>query len=73
MNGLVDAGFIVLGGPLAAGETILLIVVAEDEATIRSRLSADPWAPVGLLKVATVQPWTVLLDGRSRDAALRQR
>ena len=73
MNGLVDAGFIVLGGPLAAGETILLIVVAEDEAAIRSRLSADPWAPVGLLKVATVQPWTVLLDGRSRDAALRQR
>ena len=67
MNGLVDAGFIVLGGPLAAGETVLLIVAARDEAEIRDRLSADPWTPLGLLEIATIQPWTVLLDGRARN------
>jgi uncharacterized protein YciI len=67
MNRLVDEGFILLGGPLAAGETILLVVVAADESEIRSRLDADPWAPLGLLEIATIQPWTILLDGRDRD------
>ena len=67
MNGLVDAGFILLGGPLAAGETVLLIVAAADEAEIRARLSVDPWTPLGLLEIATIQPWTILLDGRARN------
>jgi len=67
MTGLVDAGFILLGGPLAAGETVLLIVAAQDEAEIRARLSADPWTPLGLLEIATIQPWTILLDGRASN------
>lgn len=67
MNGLVDAGFILLGGPLAAGETVLLIVDAPDEREIHSRLSADPWTSLGLLELATIQPWTVLLVGRGAD------
>jgi uncharacterized protein YciI len=67
MNGLVDAGFILLGGPLAAGETVLLIVDAQDEREIHTRLDADPWTPLGLLEIATIQPWTVLLDGRGAD------
>ena len=64
MNGLVDAGFILLGGPFATGETVLLIVDARDEGEIHARLNVDPWTPLGLLEIATIQPWTVLLDGR---------
>lgn len=67
MNGLVDDGFILLGGPLAAGETVLLVVAASDEADIRARFDADPWTPLGLLQVASIQPWTILLDGRGRE------
>jgi uncharacterized protein len=67
MNRLVDEGFILLGGPLAAGETVLLVVMATDEPEIRSRLDADPWVPLGLIEVATIQPWIILLDGRDLD------
>ena len=68
MNGLVDAGFIVLGGPLGAGEAVLLIVDAKDESEIRVRLSADPWTPLRLLEIASIEPWTILLDGRDATA-----
>ena len=67
MNRLVDEGFILLGGPLAAGETVLLVVMATNEAEIRDRLDADPWAPLALLEIATIQSWTILLDGRDLD------
>jgi hypothetical protein len=69
MNGLVDAGFILLGGPLATGDTVLLIVAAQDEAEIRTRLRPDPWTPLGLLEISMIQPWTILLDGRGREGA----
>ena len=67
MNGLVEAGFVVLGGPLGVGEQVLLIVDAKGESEIRARLNADPWTPLGLLELASVEPWTVLLDGRERE------
>jgi len=41
-NGLVDEEFIVMGGPLGDGHNTLLIVRAEDEDEIRSRLDDDP-------------------------------
>jgi uncharacterized protein len=67
MDGLVDEGFILLGGPLAAGATVLLVVEASDESEIRARFNADPWTPLGLLEIVSIQPWTILLDGRGRD------
>jgi uncharacterized protein YciI len=64
MDELVDDGFIVLGGPLAAGERVLMAVAAEEENEIESRFAADPWRPMGLLVTARIEPWEVLLDGR---------
>jgi len=58
------SGFISLGGPLGAGESILLVTVAATEAEVRARLDVDPWTPLRLLEVATIEPWTILLDGR---------
>ena len=63
MNGLVNDEFVRLGGPLGDGATVLLIVDAEDEAAIHARLAADPWTPMGLLRVTRVEPWEILLGG----------
>jgi hypothetical protein len=65
MNGLAEDGFVVLGGPLGDGRRVLLVVDAASEAAIRLRLAADPWTPTGLLRIASVEPWLILLDGRS--------
>jgi uncharacterized protein YciI len=67
MDGLVDAGFVLLGGPLEDDREVLLIVEAESEDAIRERLAEDPWAPNGMLSPARVERWTVLLDGRGRE------
>jgi uncharacterized protein YciI len=63
MDGFVDAGFILLGGPLEGDREVLLIVEAESEDAIRERLAEDPWVRSGMLRPASVERWTVLLDG----------
>jgi len=62
MDALAADGFVVLGGPLGDGSRILLIVDAEDEADITARLADDPWTPMGLLRIATIEPWEILLS-----------
>ena len=66
MNALAAEGFVVLGGPLGDGAEVLLIVDAVSDDAIRRRLAADPWSATGLLEIALIEPWTILLD---RDAA----
>jgi hypothetical protein len=65
MNALVAAGFVVLGGPLGAGEEVLLVIDAASEDAIRARLAGDPWTEAGLLDIRSIESWTILLDGRS--------
>jgi uncharacterized protein YciI len=64
MDGLVDDGFIIIGGPLGDGERTLHAVDAADDREIRARLSADPWASAGLLRIGAIEPWALWLDGR---------
>jgi len=59
MNGLEAEGFVVLGGPLEGTSEVLLIVRAENDAEVRSRLAADPWSGSDLLRVARTAPWTL--------------
>jgi uncharacterized protein YciI len=66
INGLVDADFIILGGPVGDGEETLHVVEAADEKEVRARLAADPWAQAGLLRVGTIEPWALWLDSRPR-------
>ena len=61
MNGLKAEGFVVLGGPLEGTSEVLLIVRAENEAEVRSKLAADPWSASDLLRVARTAPWTLRL------------
>jgi uncharacterized protein YciI len=71
MNALVDDGFVVLGGPLGDGSRTLLIVDADSEQAIRTRLATDPWTPMGLLVIATIEPWKILLGEVSSPTAGR--
>jgi uncharacterized protein YciI len=61
MDALADEGFVVQGGPLGDEALFLLIVDAESVVAVRARLAADPWVPMGLLRIGSVEPWEILL------------
>jgi uncharacterized protein YciI len=65
MDGLVASGFVVLGGPLADEHRVILAVEADSEDDVRAILARDPWSESHLV-VASVEPWTIRLDGRAR-------
>ncbi len=65
MDALVDAGFVVLGGPLADEHRVVLAVEAESEDDVRATLARDPWSETHLV-VDTVDRWTIRLDSRRR-------
>ncbi|MGZ4384217.1 MAG: hypothetical protein ACXVY3_06430 [Gaiellaceae bacterium] len=63
----MEDGFVLIGGPLGDGSSFLLVLDAEDGSAIRVRLADDPWTPLDMLRIASIEPWTILLgedDGR---------
>jgi uncharacterized protein YciI len=62
MDGLVDQGVIVLGGPVGEGDgdSALLVVDAGSEADVRSWLAADPWGE-DMLSTESIERWSVFL------------
>jgi uncharacterized protein YciI len=69
MDALVDEGFIVLGGPLEGGREVLHAICASSEDEVRTRLADDNWHRNGMLTISSIEPWTILLDGRSNGTA----
>lgn len=63
MDDLMDAGFVVLGGPLSDERRVILVVEAESEAQVRATLDRDPWSG-SHLETVTIDSWTIRLDGR---------
>ena len=63
MDGLVDDGFIVLGGPLAGDGRVAHAVEADSAQAVRETLARDPWSETHL-RIDTIEPWTVRLDAR---------
>ena len=63
MDGLLAAGFVVLGGPLADEERVVLAIEAESEDDVRATLGRDPWSETHLV-IESVDRWTIRLDGR---------
>lgn len=62
MDGLAEEGFIVFGGPVGRGDKkFMFLVKAENEREIKTRLAADPWTKMRLLKIAKIEPWEILL------------
>jgi uncharacterized protein YciI len=64
MESLAADGFVVHGGPLGEGSRILLAIDADSEEAVRTTLAADPWSATGLLAVASIETWTILLEHR---------
>ncbi len=64
MDRLVDDGFIVLGGPLDGEREILHAISAASEQSVRECLAQDNWTRNGMLTLKSIEPWTILLDGR---------
>jgi uncharacterized protein YciI len=64
MDGLVDDGFLLVGGPVGDQRQTLHVVEAADEAEVRRRFAADPWAGPGLLEIGSIEPWALWLDFR---------
>ena len=62
---LADEGIVLFAGPLAGSEhsriRALLIVNADNEATIHDRLAADPWAQAQRLVTTSVEPWELFV------------
>jgi uncharacterized protein YciI len=63
MDALVDAGFIILGGPLADEVRVAHAVEAESEDAVRATLARDPWSETHL-RVESIDAWTISLDAR---------
>ncbi|MBV9943002.1 MAG: hypothetical protein JO262_12805 [Solirubrobacterales bacterium] len=70
MDSLVEEGFIVLGGPLDGEREILHAISAPSEAAVGERLAHDNWARNGMLRITSIERWTILLDGRGREPGL---
>jgi uncharacterized protein YciI len=62
MDGLVEDGFVVMGGPIGVGEgeDTLQVVEAESEEAVRERINDDPWGE-DMLETKSVKPWQVWL------------
>jgi uncharacterized protein YciI len=62
MDRLVEEGFVLLGGPLGAGdgEDAVNVVQAESEDEVRARLAEDPWGE-DMLATKSIELWTILL------------
>jgi hypothetical protein len=61
MDGLVDDGFVVLGGVLGDELRTAHAVEASSEDEIRERLARDPWSGTHLV-VDSIDPWTIRLQ-----------
>jgi uncharacterized protein YciI len=65
MSSLAEEGFALFGGPLAGTEDgrvrVLLVVDADSEAEIRTRLADDPWAPTEQIVTVSADPWRILV------------
>ena len=64
MDGLVDDGFIVLGGVLGDELRTAHAVESPSEDEVRGRFARDPWSGSHLV-VDSIDPWTIRLDARA--------
>jgi hypothetical protein len=61
MDGLVEDGFVVLGGVLGDEVRTAHAVEAASEDEIRERFARDPWSG-SHLEVDSIDPWTIRLQ-----------
>jgi len=64
MDGLVEDGFVVLGGVLGDEVRTAHAVEAASEDEVRERFAQDPWSGSHLV-VDSIDPWTIRLQRSS--------
>ena len=64
INKLIEEGFILMGGPLVDEGGALLIVNAENESEVKSKIENDPWYAHGILKLESIRRWQIFIDAR---------
>lgn len=65
IDGLVDSGFILMGGPLPDEGGGFLVVQGESEAAVRATMAADPWYRHGILELVAIKRWEIFIDRRT--------
>ncbi len=65
IDGLVETGFIMMGGPLEDEGGAVLVVRADDENDVRETMKHDPWYTGGILKLTSIKRWTIFIDERA--------
>ena len=60
MDGLVDSGALLLGGPLADEHRVVLVLRVPAEQDARDLLAQDPWSD-SHLDVDSISAWTIRL------------
>jgi uncharacterized protein YciI len=61
---LAEEGFVILVGPLDAGSDFhraMLLVDAENEEAVHTRLAPDPWTSMEMLTTTAVERWEILI------------
>ena len=61
MSALEAEGFCRLAGPIEAFDEVLLIMRAQSEEEVSTRLAADPWTELELLETVRIAEWTLRL------------
>ena len=64
INKLIEEGFILMGGPLVDEGGALLIVNAENENEVKSKIENDPWYAHSVLKLESIRRWQIFIDAR---------
>jgi uncharacterized protein YciI len=65
MDGLVEQGALILGGPLEDERYTMHIIDAESEQGVRDLFATDPWWVNGMLRPISIERWEILLDSRN--------
>jgi uncharacterized protein YciI len=60
----ITEGLILMGGPFEEEGGSLLIVQAESEDDVRSKLDPDPWHTYGILQLQSIHHWDIFIDQR---------
>lgn len=63
MDGLVEDGFLVVGGPVGDGTHTLHLIRADGPEAVERRMAEDPWAPTYQLRIESIEVWALWLDG----------
>ncbi|HEX5114409.1 MAG TPA: hypothetical protein VFW65_04335 [Pseudonocardiaceae bacterium] len=70
-DSLVDRRITVFGGPIGVGDTVgnaedvaLVVMELPDTDAVHETFAVDPWIVSGVLRLRSVRPWTLWLDGR---------